>query len=223
MESENSAIEMEEKQTPKQRIVKAYKEFVLLNGHEPPSIFSFCKDLDIEEAEFYDHFNDFSQVAGSFWSETFIEIKKMLTNDTEFDSFSVREKLLSFYYAFFEELKKNRSYALLSFKDSTSLLKKEARHLSSLIKEFKEWSKELVSEGINNDEIASRIKISDTYDNLFWVQYLFLINFWIKDTSKGFEKTDIAIEKSVHFSFDLIERNALDSAIDFGKFLFQNR
>ncbi len=81
----------------------------------------------------------------------------------------------------------------------------------------------MVEEGISGQEISSRSRLSDTYDRLFWYQFLFLLNFWKKDRSKAFEKTDAAIEKSVNLSFDLIEKNAIDSALDFGKFMFQNR
>lgn len=215
--SEETQINMED------RIIQHYQNYILEHGEEPPSIYSFCKELEIDEGHFYDYFNDFHQLAGVFWLRTFINVKDTMTADAEFSNFSVREKLLSFYYGFFEMLKKNRSYALLSFKESKSILNHEPRNLKSLKKEYKEWAKNMVSEGIGNGEIAGRLKISDTYDNIFWLQLLFLINFWIKDDSRGFEKTDVAIEKSVHFSFDLIEKNALDSAIDFGKFLFQNR
>jgi len=30
-----------------------------------------------------------------------------------------------------------------------------------------------------------------------WMQFLFILKFWIDNNSKGFEKTDIIIEKSV--------------------------
>jgi hypothetical protein len=72
------------------------------------------------------------------------------------------------------------------------------------------------------EEIAGRSKLSDNYDSLFWYQFMFLLDFWRKDGSTDFERTDEAIEKSVNLSFDLIEKNALDSAFDFGKFIFQN-
>jgi hypothetical protein len=49
-----------------------------------------------------------------------------------------------------------------------------------------------------------------------------LLNFWIKDTSKGFEATDAAIEKSVTLGFKLMGENMLDQVFDFGKFMFQN-
>ena len=223
MEAESKTENNQNQTDLKSKLLNHYQEYVLLKGEEPPSVFAFCKEVGIDESEFYQYYNDFGQLAGAFWTETFNTVKSALNKDPEFNNFSVREKLLSFYYGFFEKLKKNRSYALLSFKESTSILNREHRHLKAIKSEFKAWARELVSEGVNNDEIASRTKISDTYDNLFWLQCLFLINFWIKDDSTGFDKTDAAIEKSVNFGFDIIERNALDSALDFGKFLFQNR
>jgi hypothetical protein len=48
----------------------------------------------------------------------------------------------------------------------------------------------------------------------------FVIGFWIKDNSQGFEKTDAAIEKAVNLSFDLLGKNIADSAFDFAKFVF---
>ena len=43
------------------------------------------------------------------------------------------------------------------------------------------------------------------------------------DTSKGFEKTDVAIEKSVRVIFDVFETTPLESIIDFGKFLWKEK
>jgi hypothetical protein len=52
---------------------------------------------------------------------------------------------------------------------------------------------------------------------------LFILNFWVKDPSQQFEQTDVAIEKAVNTSFDLIGKTPLDTIFDFAKFLFQNR
>ena len=43
------------------------------------------------------------------------------------------------------------------------------------------------------------------------------------DNSAGFEKTDMAIEKSVNTVFDVFDNTPLDSIIDLGKFLWQNK
>jgi hypothetical protein len=52
---------------------------------------------------------------------------------------------------------------------------------------------------------------------------MFLLKFWIDDSSAEFEKTDIAIEKSVNTIFDVFDNTPLEQVIDFGKFLYKER
>jgi hypothetical protein len=216
------------KSNPKEKIdirkmiMVHYQEYRLLQGHEPASIFAFCKDIGIEEAQFYKYFTSFSQVSTVFWTDVFKENLNRLEATAEYDEFSVREKLLSFYFSFFENLKSNRSYAMLTLKTQNFSLKSEGKDIGLLKKHYKLWLKQLITEGKMKEEIAGRSKLSDNYDSLFWYQFMFLLDFWRKDGSTDFERTDEAIEKSVNLSFDLIEKNALDSAFDFGKFIFQN-
>ncbi len=204
-------------------IVEKYQENLLLEGKNPASVFAFCKDLEITEADFYAHFNDFGQVAAAFWMELFHKNISALEGSAEWEDFRTREKLLSFYFSFFEQLKSNRSYVLLVLDQKMFNLKKGSSDLSELKAAFKKWLNQILIEGRSREEIAGRSKFNDIYDDLFWYQFLFLMDFWRKDKSQGFESTDEAIEKSVNFSFDLIEKNAIDSAFDFGKFIFQNR
>lgn len=220
-------IEMDAKESAQEalleKIVEAYMDYVLMHGEEPASVYSFCKELGIKESEFYAFFNDFGQIAERFWHLEFEETLDTLKQDPAYEEFSVREKMLSLYYAFFEKMKTHRSFAVMSFKESIASLKRENKHLSAMKRSYKQWVKQLVNEGLSQGEIAGRSKLTDTYDELYWMQFLFLLNFWKNDRSRNFERTDAAIEKTVNLSFDLIEKNALDSALDFGKFIFQNR
>ncbi|MDZ7849091.1 MAG: hypothetical protein U5L96_21530 [Owenweeksia sp.] len=50
----------------RERIIMAYRNYVLEKGTNPASIYSFCKDIEIEEAQFYEHFNRFEQVSEAF-------------------------------------------------------------------------------------------------------------------------------------------------------------
>ena len=56
-----------------------------------------------------------------------------------------------------------------------------------------------------------------------WIQFLFILKFWIDDTSKSFEKTDIMIEKSVNTIVDLLDTKRIDNLLDFGKFLWKEK
>lgn len=208
--------------TTRQKIIKAYQRHVLRHGENPSSVFAFCEDIKIEEGTFYKYFSGFEQIQGTFWRSLFEENLERLENTPEWEEFAVREKLLSFYFSFFESLKQNRSYALYSLKGGGQQLNPDRKELEELKKPYKRWIKALMAEGRNKEEIASRSRLSDQYDTLFWYQLLFLLDFWRKDGSTAFERTDEAIEKAVNLAFDLIEKNAIDSAFDFGKFLFQN-
>lgn len=211
-----------EKSDLRQRIIAHYQEHLLLNGEPPASVYAFCKELEIKESEFYQYFASFTQISAAFWSSLFEENIERLENSPEYTEFTVREKLLSFYYSFFEALKDHRSYALKTLNTQMFSIKREIGEMDQLKKKFKIWIKTLMAEGRQRDEVADRSRLSDQYDSMFWYQFLFLLDFWRKDGSTGFERTDEAIEKTVNLSFDLIEKNALDSAFDFGKFIFQN-
>jgi hypothetical protein len=52
---------------------------------------------------------------------------------------------------------------------------------------------------------------------------LAIIDFWINDDSRLFEKTDTLIEKSVNTTMDWLGRTPFDSLLDLGKFLYQNK
>ncbi|MEJ7665766.1 MAG: hypothetical protein WKG07_42725 [Hymenobacter sp.] len=56
------------------------------------------------------------------------------------------------------------------------------------------------------------------YGRIFQRQLQFILLFFVRDQSVNFERTDAAVEKAVTLSFDLVGRNTLDSAFDFGRF-----
>ena len=70
---------------------------------------------------------------------------------------------------------------------------------------------------------AARPKIDETYPKIFWLHLVILLQYWKNDDSEGFENTDAFVEKSVNLAFDLISKGALDTAIDFIKFLYQTK
>lgn len=88
---------------------------------------------------------------------------------------------------------------------------------------FKEYARDLVMEGKESQEVTPRRFLNERYPDAFWLQLLMILDFWVKDKSKGFENTDAMIEKSVNTSFDLMGSTALDSVLDFAKFMYQNR
>jgi hypothetical protein len=61
--------------------------------------------------------------------------------------------------------------------------------------------------------------INKLNSNALYLNLIFVLHYWVKDRSKGFEKTDALIEKLFTLSFDMMETNSLKKVIDLGKFL----
>jgi hypothetical protein len=208
--------------TSAERITKAYQEHLLLHGHQPATVYRFCHDLGIQEEDFYKVAGSFQALEKHIWAEYIHSTIKRLDADEDFDKFSAREKLLAFYFTLLEMLKANRSFCLVMLGRHDKL-----EVVPAFLKSFKTTFEEFVDRILNNGkatgEVAVRPFIDKRYPQLFWLHMAFLLVFWKEDDSAGFEKTDAFIEKSVNLAFDLIGKGAVDTAIDFGKFLYQSR
>jgi hypothetical protein len=204
-------------------ILEGYKEHVLEHGSEPASVFKFAKDLKMKEEEFYTYFTSFESIKSSVWVSIFESTLGQVEAQEVFREYSVREKFLSFLFTWIEELKKNRSYLLCLYQDKTKALMRLPSDTREFKAKFKDFAGELVLEGKETQEIASRPMVTEKYDEALWLQTAFVFRFWLDDRSPRFEKTDAAIEKSVNLAFDLMGKSALDSFLDFAKFLYQNK
>ncbi|NTW26036.1 MAG: TetR/AcrR family transcriptional regulator [Lentimicrobium sp.] len=202
-------------------ITDAYINYILTKGKRPASVYEFAEKLKIEEQEFYNLFGSFDGLEKSIWSDLIKTTLETLSASKEYQSYPVKEKLLTFYYTLIEVLKKNRSFILVNTAKESELIKNNT--LSKTREVFKEYVTQLMSEAIASGEIVKRPYITDKYPEGLWLQLLFVLRFWIKDESAGFEKTDAAIEKAVKLSFDLMGPGPVDSLVDMAKFLYQNK
>jgi hypothetical protein len=204
------------------RIRSAYVDYLLTEGKQPASVYKFCLDLGIKEEAFYGHFGSFDAVEKDIWTGFIGKATSRLQADKTFASFTSREKILSFYFALFEELKNNRSFAIHQL---GTFRKPELTptYLKDFRKGFDEFIESALNEGKSNGEVGTRPYLEKLYPHMFWMHLGFLLLFWREDESSGFERTDAAIEKSVNLAFDLIGKGAIDSAFDFAKFLYQSK
>jgi AcrR family transcriptional regulator len=219
------------------KIKEAYLDHLLEHGAPPPSVYQFTKRLKMPEATFYEHYNSFTSLERDVWRGFFDQALTQIQGDEVYREYSVREKLLAFYYTWIEVLKNNRSYVIFrthrmglgdtARPDMMRAGASAGRMNTDVLSRFKEgfidFANELLMEGRETEEVVDRPLISRNYDEGLWRQVLFVLNFWVNDDSRNFERTDVAIEKAVNLSFDLFGRSALDSAVDFARFLYQRR
>ena len=206
-----------------QKIEDAYVKSLLTAGKRPASVFAFADSIGISEEKFYSFFSSFDAIENAIFTEIISKTVKNVKSGEGYSSFSAQEKLLTFYFAHIEQLKSNRSLISLKWKELKSNPAKTPAWLKGYRQVFLDFARQIVLEGIANEEIKERPFLSDRYDKAFWVELAFVVHFWINDDSPDFEKTDAAIEKAVNLSFQLLGDTTLDSFIDFAKFMWQSK
>lgn len=202
-------------------IQKAYIDFVLTNGEQPKSVYVFAKKNKMAEEEFYRYFGSFDAIEQYVWADLARKTLAEIKGQEVWTQYSSRERALSFFYAFFELLKGNRSFAVYSVKKQPKGLTVPVI-FAELRKIFEGFADEILKEGIESGELSDRKFFSKKYKDALWVQFGFVLHFWINDNSAGFEKTDEAIEKGVNVTFDLFQRSPIDNLFEYGKFLAQH-
>jgi hypothetical protein len=202
-------------------IQKAYIDFVLTEGAQPKSVYVFAKKNKMAEEDFYRFFASFDAIEENIWkgfaAKTIAEIK----TQEVWLQYSAREKALSFFYSFFELIKGSRSFVVYSIRKQPKTF--STPPIFQGIKDvFEGFCRDLITEGIESNELSERKFFSNRYKDALWVQLVFVLHFWINDNSAGFEKTDEAIEKGVNVTFDLFQRSPIDNLIEYGRFLAKN-
>ncbi|MFD2697598.1 TetR family transcriptional regulator C-terminal domain-containing protein [Mesonia sediminis] len=209
------------KKLQKKDWISAYMTYVLEEEKRPKSVYKFAKNLGEEEASFYQFFGSLDALQRSIWEEFYQMSIDLMNQAEETSNFSNREKMLTFFFTFFELLTANRSYVIFSLKEHESPLK-NLEQLSGLRKRVKQFASELIED--KNDE--QKVKLLRHNKTIFsegaWLQTVFLMKFWLDDNSPQFEQTDVAIEKSVNTIFDVFNNTPLERVIDFGKFIYQS-
>ncbi len=215
------AAKNQRKKDIKEEIISRFMEYVLENGMLPPTVYKFCKESGIEEEDFYAHFGSLKGIMRSIWVSFYDKTEQLLQKNKDYASFGNKDKLLSFFYTFFELLTLNRSYVLFTLEHGK--LSHKAEQFKELRRRIKDYAEELIEDANSNKSSRLGQRSPAIFSEGTWWHFMFLLKFWTDDDSAGFEKTDIAIEKSVTTVFDLFENTPLDSIIDFGKFLYKEK
>lgn len=205
-----------------QEILSQYTDYVLDNEKKPSTVYKFCKAIGIEETAFYKFFASLEAVESFFFESLHSHTVALLDGNEDYASYEDANKLLSYYFTFFEMATANRSYILLSLKGNKNTLA-SLMQLKELRTHFLAFANTITStQSMMPDEKLKKMEGKILQEGA-WLQFLFTLNFWMNDTSPSFEKTDVLIEKSVRASFDVMENIPMKSLVDLGKFLWKER
>lgn len=203
---------------PRERLLEAYRDHLREHGAPPATVFKFTRDLGLEEREFFAAFASFDALESEMWRGLVARVADAVAAGPEWGGFTARQRLLTFLFAFCEESLAWRSLLLQRVGHCGAMARPD--HLKGLERGFKDFIGPVLDHGHATGEIADRGPLREAYPEAFHLHFRAVVDFHLKDTSAGFERTDAFIEKSVALAFDLLRTQAFDSAVDFAKFVF---
>jgi hypothetical protein len=194
------------------KIIETYKT-MLISGEEAINSFTLSNKLGISEKEFFQHFSSTEDVGRRIWAKLGDEVIESLNNSEEVAEYSSLNKILAYYFTFFEIALGYRSFIERTI-DKPELLR-------SYKDKFKEYVSDIIQEGIAMEEIVERLSLSSYYPDMLWQLHLRLVNFWLQDTSEHFVETEKAIEVYSKLPLEFMQHNLMDSVYETVKFSFE--
>jgi hypothetical protein len=202
------------------QIISLYMNDVLMQNNQPLNVYSFCKKNNIDEADFYSFFGSLDAIRHTIWVKFFENAVHTIEKEDSYSGYSNKNKLLALYFTLFEILTLNRSYVMYTLQENKSTLK-NLKQLKQLRNHFKDFIIGIIETQASKTATKASKITKPVFAEGAWVQFLFILKFWLDDNSKGFEKTDIVIEKSVNTVVDLLDTKPLENLLDLGKFLWK--
>lgn len=206
----------------KETFIEKYKEFELLEGRAPFSVFEYCKKFKTNEAAFYEHFNSLSQLRKQLMVSFINDTINALDADSDYSEFNSKEKLLALFYTLFENFKQSRSYLIHKYDKKTDM-KGKMDDWSLFFLQFNARLEHILSDAKANNEIKEIPYIGSQYAKAFKLALIYVFRVWINDESKQFETTDAAIEKSITVAHEMLSSGPLDALFDFGRFAIKTK
>ncbi|MEM7143556.1 MAG: TetR/AcrR family transcriptional regulator [Verrucomicrobiota bacterium] len=200
-----------------------YREQVLETGHAPASVYAFTKSFGASERDFFEQFASFEALESAIWRTAVEETIAKVQEPEDWEAFTAQQKLLTFYFAFTDQILNQRSFFLARFPRSDGRCGWPPKHLHGMRDAFVTFAKSTVDTGMERDEIVCRGPLTRGYPQGLFLHFLTVIDFNLNDDSSAFERTDAFIEKSMRLAFDLIGTQAIDSAADLVRFLFRRK
>ena len=195
-----------------EKIIEAYKE-MLITGQGEINSYTIAKKVGISEKEFFQSFTSAEDVARKIWSNLSDKIVDSLNNSELFASYPPRQKILSYYFTFFDMALDERSFI-----ERTAEMPKVLRSYKD---KFKQFVADVIQEGIAVEDIKERLTLSNYYPEALWQLHTKLLRFWLRDNSEGFVDTEKAIEVYAKVPLELMRPNLLDSFYETLKFGFE--
>ena len=107
-------LTMDSSSNIKQDIIQKYISQTLETGASP-TFSQICRDLQIPEKEFFKNFPNIEAVEAEHWWNVMDHNIRCCENSSEWSNYNAQQRLLAFYFQYFDDALEHRSLLLIRF------------------------------------------------------------------------------------------------------------
>lgn len=168
--------------------------------------------------EIYNIFPNKKAILDYFYPALIIQYWAMIDEIEDFEGYAISEKISNFIYTMFDLMNERAKFVEDTF--DKYIFRKGGRsefheETTSLFKEF------LTTDG--NIAVSAGFFMGDAYYKILSSQYLFLIKYWLSDTSDNKERTLALADKLSSLFEEIVYNKTVDKGFDLIKFIFGNK
>ncbi len=181
------------------------------------SIPDLVSKTKLTATEIYQVFPNKKAILAYFYPALVIQYWAMIDEIEDFEDYAISEKFSNFVYTMFDLMSEKQNFVEDTFdkyvfrKGSNSEFSEE---IQALFKEF------LTTDG--NIAVSAGFFMGDFYYKVLSSQYLFLVKYWLNDTSDNKERTLALADKLTSLFEEVVYNKAIDKGFDLIKFIFGN-
>ncbi len=168
----------------------------------------------LSASEIYSYFPNKKSILSFYYPALIYQYWAMVEEIEDFEDYSISEKFSNFIYTLFDMLTDAEVFVKDTFnkhvfnKGSRSEFHKEA---AALFKEF------LTTDG--NIAVSAGFFMKDYFYSILASQYLFLVKFWLSDTSEQKENTLALVDKLTSLFEETVYNKTIDKGFDLVKYM----
>lgn len=208
-------LNLEELQTKLEITGIAVDLYVEQNGEF--TLNQIAKELKIDVAEIFNYFPNKKAILEFYYTSLVIRYKLMIEEIEDFESYMLSEKLSNFIFASFDMMEEKQEFVEATFNKMIrySYAKTEySKRVEALLESFFREDT-----GIS---ASSTLVMNGLFFQLMRAKYLYLVSYWIRDESKGKERTMELTDKLTAFIQEVMYNSVADKGFDLMKLWISN-
>lgn len=174
-----------------------------------------AESLNMKPSDLYKLFPNKKKVLQFYYTAQFYKYLEITSGIENFQNYTLAEKMSNLAYTLTDLLLEQREFAGQTFN------KLICRYLDKT--EFETKLEEEIRTYFMNDSgisTSASFILQPWFFNLIGKHYLWLVNYWLADESKGFENTMALTDKWTSFVQEMLYSSILDKGFDLAKFTF---